>query len=260
MTDAHEKDPFDMLWEDEGGAAVLWCSPNRKKFERPCREYPFDRVGSILVEHTSCSQLLARKHWPWVAFTVAQYESQKSAEKDDGWLRPTDYKNELKRIEDNALSLARSLGVFSRDSLNMALRDAPGRTHHLRHLHGILASALHPSGKVEKRYQPLAMTDINETLFRLADAAKLAQTHFSSIQMQSPRRSKPEVAKLVSRLAIIWTALTDRKASTARVIRKDGSEDPQFVLFIQALVSLTADGETLTRAQVETALLNTKAV
>jgi len=48
-------------------------------------------------------------------------------------------------------------------------------------------------------------------------------------------QSNPALSNFVLRCGSIWTSLTGKDPTAERVVRKEGSEDPQFVLFMQRL-------------------------
>jgi hypothetical protein len=95
-----------------------------------------------------------------------------------------------------------------------------------------------------------------ERLAMVEGAANFAGKRLDRTLLDRERdQSNPALRNFIFRCSQIWTSLTSRRPSANKVHRRDGSEDPDFVLFLQGLARVAGAPEP-TRYQVTTCLRN----
>lgn len=222
-------------------------------FSGACFQYPYKKVAPLLFKNTKCSELAAIKHWPWVAWTVANYVLRRTADADDaesGVLGPKEYEAELVRLEKYSLGIARILRTFSHDAVNMEFRDAPRKTQHLRQICQILASRPADNAIDSNAAEVVLFTETINEMYECAESAKCAQLVFQGELLARKRRVDPALRQFITFMAVIWASLTGKSAAASRVQNR-ADENPPFVRFVLDLCALDKDAIQPTDAQSE---------
>lgn len=103
----------------------------------------------------------------------------------------------------------------------------------------------------------LALTGKMELIKRLAEIEATAQSAKPRTDRKLLTRergqSEPALPRFVSHCAVIWKSLTGREPSANKVTRRDGTEDPDFVIFVQKLAKI-GGAPVPSRRQVATSI------
>jgi hypothetical protein len=240
---------YDRLCEELGGPADIGVAGiSDKALASYCRAYPSHCVLPVLSQYQR-KEKIALRHWPWAAFAISLYdhETKKLKTYSD---EPTPKKVEelLSKIEKSAKDL--NAGLRGLEILSDRLRDpiAPHRRGHLGWLDAVIsqAAAGFPAPDVNESAEHLFIVDAAKTAFlqRLADVEGVTKgvlQHFNRKLLQRERaQSNPALWNFVFRCSAVWRGLTDRKPSANKITRRDGSNDPDFVIFLQRLAQVAA--------------------
>jgi hypothetical protein len=192
---------------------------------------------------------------------VAQYEFRvrelSKYSKDEP--TPAEVDRLLSQIESHASGLNSSLCRLQMFANRLDDPTARDRRGHLRWLDAYISQAVAgvPSNEVNEGVQHLLIDAKMQFLARLAmieAAAKTAPKRLDKTLLERERgQSTPALSGFVSDASKIWEFLTGRRASANKVHRKRGTNDPDFVLFVQQLAKIACAPEP-TRSQVETCL------
>jgi hypothetical protein len=169
----------------------------------------------------------------------------------------------LLQIESSARNLEAGLGRLQTLSYRLKDPTAPRRRAHLSWLEAFVSQAAAgvPSNDVNDDGAHLLAVDLAKQAFvkrlvMVEGAANVAAKRLDKTLLDRERgQSNPALSTFVFRCTQIWTSLTSRKPSAQKVHRRDGGEDPHFVIFIQRLARVVGAPEP-TRYQVETCLRN----
>jgi hypothetical protein len=254
---------YDRLCEDLGGPADIGeVGISKYDLASYCGTYPTQRVLPVLIQYAP-DETLARKHWPWVAFAIGQYDFE-TKELTTYSVEPTPEEVEdlLSQIEKSSRDLNSVLCRLQ--VLSDRLRDptAPHRRGHLGWLDAYISQAAAGllSDDVNESEQHLLVVESAKMAFlqRLVDvevAAKVASQRLDRTLLERERgQSNPALLQFVLTCSAVWRSLTGRKPSANKVSR-DGREDPDFVVFLQRLARIGRTYEP-TRNQVARCLRN----
>jgi hypothetical protein len=251
------KNDYDRLCDELGGPADIGFSIPHPKVTLAgyCREHPCVRVLPVLTRFQP-DKSRARKHWPWVAFAIAQYAfEQKERKSYTDEPTPKELRELLTQFVQSAQKLRSAF--FDLDVLSNRLddRNAPLRRGHIRWLDLFVsqAAAGFLSEDVNESGEHLLMVDAEKRVFikRLGDieaAAKAAKSRFDPKLVERERgQSIPGLPNFVRLAGAIWLGLTGRKPSANKVTKRSiDNSDPDFVVFIQELAKLVeADHPTI---------------
>jgi hypothetical protein len=257
------KTEFDRLCEDFGGPADIGIPVGNLKssFRRYCGEYRLGRVRPILDRFQE-DDVKVRRHWPWVAFAVCQYRFQRREfAKYTSELSPAEVLQLLDQIEKAAHDLSAGLNQLQKLSHRLADPSAPFHRGHLAWIDAYVSQAA--AGRIGKEVNEspeelvLALTGKMELIKRLAEIEATAHSAKprTDRKLLTRERGQSESAlpRLVFHCAVIWKSLTGREPSANKVTRRDGTEDPDFVIFVQKLAEIGGTAVP-SRRQVATSL------
>jgi hypothetical protein len=261
---APRKTEFDRMCESLGGPIDLGPTVDFDVFHRACAATPYGKIANI-VEPLSVDETAAKRHWPWVAFALSQYEFEVRELERYRYseLTPSQTTQLLKRIQSGADKLAAELCHLQ----TLANRlDIPGKPHvrgHLSWLDSFLSQAIAGEGAYDLDDSPEAfMRHDNrrrELLHALASLAAAAEAAVDRVEPQFLSKARPTenpaLRRLVFRLGQVWASLTGRTPSANKV--DGGLRDPDFVVFVASLSALACDA-SVTRMKVQTALRTPK--
>jgi hypothetical protein len=173
--------------------------------------YPTQRVLPVLIQYQP-DETLARKHWPWVAFAIGQYDYEtKERAKYSDEPTPKGVGDLLSQIKKSARDL--NAGLRRLEVLSDRLRDptAPHRRGHLGWVNAVLsqAAAGFPSSDVNESGLHLLVVDSAKTAFleRLAEverATKGASQRFDGKLLERERgQSNPALLDFVFRCSAV---------------------------------------------------------
>ena len=254
---------YDRLCEDLGGPADIGVvGISKYNLASYCHTYPTQRVLPVLIQYTP-DETLARKHWPWVAFAISEYDYEtKELTTYSDEPTPEEVEDLLSQIEKSSRDL--NSGLCRLQVLSNRLRDptAPHRRGHLGWLDAYISQAAAGllSDDVNESDQHFLVVASAKTAFleRLVDvevATKLASQRIDRTLLERERgQSNPALLQFVLRCSPVWRSLTGRKPSANKVSR-NGREDPDFVVFLQRLARIGCTYEP-TRGQVARCLRN----
>jgi hypothetical protein len=255
---------FERLCDELGGPADgIAASVKRNTFAIYCKDHPSGQIVPILRQYES-DESLARRHWPWAAYAIGQYNFEtKEWKKYSDEPTPDEVAEILLQIERSARNLDGGLGRLQTLSYRLKDPTAPLRRAHLGWLDATVSQAAAglPSNDINEDAAHLLAVDVAKRVFvdRLAmveGAAKLAAKRLDRTLLERERnQSNPALRNFVFRCSQIWTSLTSRKPSAQKVHRRDGGQDPDFVIVIQRLARIAGAPEP-TRYQVGTCLRN----
>jgi hypothetical protein len=239
---------------DELGGPVGGIAPNLKRstFEMCCGIYGSERILPLLLRYKKDMDT-ARRHWPLAAFAINQYVfeiKERSSYRDDE-PKPGEIEDLLRNISQSARNLA--AGLCRLQSLAERLKDptAPDRRGHLGWLDAFVSQAAAGvlSNDVNKSPEYRHLVDQGKLAFlkRLAEiegAATRAIDRTDRALLERERGpSNPALLNFVRRCGSIWTSLTGRNPTGEKLARIAGSEDPEFVLFVQELARVAGAPE-----------------
>ena len=156
---------YDRLCEDLGGPADIGeVGISKYDLASYCGTYPTQRVLPVLIQYQP-DETLARKHWPWVAFAIGQYDYEtKERAKYSDEPTPEEVGDLLSQIKKSARDL--NAGLRRLEVLSDRLRDptAPHRRGHLGWVNAVLsqAAAGFPSSDVNESGLHLLVVEFGE--------------------------------------------------------------------------------------------------
>jgi hypothetical protein len=256
------KSEFDKLCEQDGGPANLGVTVDEHTFRRCCTQFPLPLVLPILLRFTP-DEILARRHWPWAAFAINQYnfEINERARYTDE-LSPKKICELIAQIERAAHDLGSALGTLQSLALRLHEHSAPRLRGYLSWLDYFISQALADNISDEVTGD-LVTVDFRKLEFikRLAQiegAAKVAAKRVDKDLLERKRgQTNPALPKFVWRCGEIWQSMTGRKPSIRRIETRDG-DDPKFVRFMKGLAQV-GNAEEPSRREIEIALKNLRA-
>jgi hypothetical protein len=231
---------------DELGGPIEGLAPkvSPSTFEMCCSEYGPERILPLVLPLAKDLES-ARRHWPLAAFAINQYVWEIKERKTyiDDEPTPRDIEKLLGQIAQSAKDLA--AGLCRLQTLAERLKDptAPDRRGHLGWLDAFISQATAGvfSNEVDESPEYRWLVDQGKLAF-LKRLAEVEGTTIRAIQrtdkvlLERERgQSNPALSTFVRRCGSIWTSLTGRKPTAEKLARIDGSEDPEFVLFMQGL-------------------------
>ena len=254
---------LDRVYLELGGPAPLRGRVDRNTFARCCNEFAWGKVEPTLRRFQK-DRNIAKRHWPWVAFSLSQYRfEQKERQQNGVRLDPKEVISLLNDIRRSAKELVSGLVRFQTYSQALGDPTAPFEKPHLRYLDQIISQAAAGDLAAEVNKDPIHMLWVSsekmlllKRLVGIQAVAGEAATRLIDKDLLKRKKGQadPALHNLVWRGAEIWSSLTGRVPSPNRVHR-DSGEEPDFVLFIQDLVRL-AGGECPSRKVVEISLGN----
>jgi hypothetical protein len=247
---------YDRLCEDLGGPANIGVAGiSEKDLASYCATYPSQRVLPVLTQYQP-DETSARKHWPWAAFAIGQYDYEtKEREQYSDEPTPEEVSELLSKIKKSARDLNSGLCRLQDLSYRLADPTAPDRRGHFGWLDAFVSRAA--AGLLlddVSDEQLLLLVDAEKMAFlkRLVDvevASKRASERLDRALLERERgQSNAALSNFVFRCSAVWRSLTGRKPSANKVSRHDG-EDPDFVVFLQQLARIVHTHEP-TRNQV----------
>jgi hypothetical protein len=256
------KSEYEKLCDELGGPADIGRVVNETALRAYCNEYGTNRIIPILLQFRG-DATSARRFWPWAAYAISLYvsELQKRQEHIDE-LKPEQVEELILQIEQSAHKL--SSGLCSLQVLSQRQRDwnAPHRRGHLAWLNAFVSQAAADfvsQEVIESGSHQLAVeTGKMDFLKRLAEveaAAKVARKRVDRrLLIRERGQTNRALPSFVFRCCTIWEKMTGRVASANKVhSRHEGSEDPDFVIFVQKLANIGGAPEP-SRRQVATSL------
>jgi len=255
---------LDRVYLELGGPAPLRGRVDRNTFARCCNEFAWGKVEPTLRRFQK-DRNIAKRHWPWVAFSLSQYRfEQKERQQNGVRLDPKEVISLLNDIRRSAKELVSGLVRFQTYSQALGDPTAPFEKPHLRYLDQLISQAAAGEVAAEVNKDPKYMLWVFsekmlllKRLVGIQAVAGEAATRLADRDLLKRKKGQadPALYNLVWRGAEIWSSLTGRVPNANRVHRRDSGEEPDFVLFIQDLVRL-AGGERPSRKVVEISLGN----
>jgi len=255
---------LDRVYLELGGPAPLRGRVDRNTFARCCNEFAWGKVEPTLRRFQK-DRDIAKRHWPWVAFSLSQYRfEQKERQQNGVRLDPKEVISLLNDIRRSAKELVSGLVRFQTYSQALGDPTAPFEKPHLRYLDQLISQAAAGEVAAEVNKDPKYMLWVFsekmlllKRLVGIQAVAGEAATRLADRDLLKRKKGQadPALYNLVWRGAEIWSSLTGRVPNANRVHRRDSGEEPDFVLFIQDLVRL-AGGERPSRKVVEISLGN----
>jgi hypothetical protein len=255
---------LDRVYLELGGPAPLRGRIDRNTFARCCNEFSWRKVEPTLRRFQK-DRVIAKRHWPWVAFALGQYRfERKERQQNSVRLEPGEVTSLINDIHRSAKELASSLARLQSYSQRLGDPTAPFEKPHLRYLDQLISQAAAGDLAAEVNKDPKYMLwvfsekmSFFQRLSGIEAVAGEAATRLVDRDLLKRKKGQadPALYNLVWRGAEIWSSLTGRVPNANRVHRRDSGEEPDFVLFIQDLVRL-AGGERPSRKVVEISLGN----
>jgi hypothetical protein len=255
---------LDRVYLELGGPAPLRGRVDRNAFARCCNEFAWGKVDPTLRRFQK-DRDIAKRHWPWVAFSLSQYRFERKERQQNGVrLDPKEVISLLNDIRRSAKELVSGLARFQMYSQALGDPTAPFGKPHLRYLDQLISQAAAGDLAAEVNKDPKYMLWVFsekmlllKRLVGIEAVAGEAATRLVDRDLLKRKKGQadPALYHLVWRGAKIWSSLTGRVPSANRVLRRGSGEEPDFVLFIQDLVRL-AGGERPSRKVVEISLGN----
>ena len=255
------KSEYDELCDELGGSADIGLADAEHRLPMYCREYRLGQVRPILSKFQP-DDVAVRRHWPWVSFGISQYKFEREVwAKYGGEPTPSEVVKLIANIKRTSGELRSALCQLHALSYRLTDPTTPLHRGHLSWLDAFISQA------VAGRISPEANASGEELLLvhtgKEAQIRRLAEIEAAAIEaMQRAdkkmlncerRQSDPALPNFVFRCGMVWKSLTDRQPSANKVTRRDGTEDPDFVIFIQALAKL-GKIPSPTRSQVASSL------
>ena len=257
---------LDRLYSELGGPALLPHEVSRREFATYCNEFPFHEIGPVLFKFSN-SDVIVKRHWPWVAFALGQYCLERQETKDSLEPSPAEVIGLLTKIAASAKKLTDMLALlWQYGHRQVGVPGAPFRYAHIAYLDQLLSEALASlsDSKVsdEEMHFWRVRSDLLDRLIILEHAAAAAVSQADKGLLKG-KRGQIDLAlhNFVVRCAEVWESVTPRVASASKVTRRVASagtgDDPDFVIFIQGLVDL-AGGNAPSRKSIEIILKKRK--
>ena len=213
----------------------------------------------------------ARKHWPWVAFALDQYQferREKERYSGEPELTPTEVVRLIQAISHSARGLVDGLTRLQEHANRIDDPVAKFRRPHLVYLDQFIsqAAAGHMATTVNDDPEHMLRVFTGKMAFirRLVDVEVAANEGAKRVDKALLHRgiSQDDLAlhNLVWRLAEVWTSMTGRRPSANKVYRSisNAGEDPDFVQFVQHLVGLVKGAPKPSGKQIKTSLNNAR--
>ncbi|WP_417491018.1 hypothetical protein [Maricaulis sp.] len=261
---ACRKTEFDRMCEVLGGPIDLGPTVNSDVFNRACSQTPYGKVANI-VRPYSVDETAAKRHWPWVAFALSQYEFEvRELERyRHTELSPSQTIQLLERIQSGADKLAADLCHLQTLANRLDIPGQPDVRGHLSWLDSFLSQAIAGEEAYDLNDSPEALmrhyNQRRELLHVLASLAAAAEAAVDRVGPQFLSKARPTenpaLHHLVFRLGQVWASLTGRSPSANKVA--GGLREPDFVVFVASLSAMVCDAN-VTRVKVQTALRTLK--
>jgi hypothetical protein len=254
---------FDKLYNEFGGPADLGMTVEKNTFRRCCQELSLGRVLPTLLQFAT-DETSARRHWPWAAFAINQYEYEiKERAKDKDKLKPKEIHDLIKEIERAAHDLRSGLAQLQTLAFRPHEHSAPLLRPHLSWLDEFISQAV--SGRISNEVTDddivTVFVEKMNFLKQLAEVEAVAKIAAKRVDVDMLKRkreqSNPALPNFVRLSGKIWKGMTGREPSTRRVERLE-SGDPDFVIFVKALAKIGNCAEP-SRKAIETARRNQRA-
>jgi hypothetical protein len=256
---------LDRLYDDGGGPAPIRATVDRTEFERCCHEFPWSVIAPALIKY-QCDATLAKRHWPWAAFAISQFQfEQWEAARHIAEPTPTpkEVLELLGEIRDAAKRLSGALARLQSTSFRVVEPADRMRSGHLQYLDQFISQAA--AGLIDREVREdgehlVRVFNGKEALLRILIEIEVAageamnRADKTLLSRKVGTRQMPGLHRLVFRASEIWISMTGREASANKVYRRD-EQEPQFVQFIHDLVGI-AGGPNPSRRMVEIALTN----
>jgi len=250
------EDDLSRLDEIGGPAEIAALADTDLHFDRCCSVYWEREVLSVIMPY-SPSLMPGRRHWPWVARGLDRYRIRNDHGDQAADLSPKLIETILGQIRSDAERLQRNLNAI--ESACHTFRDHSEimKEGHLNYIDGLLAQAVAavPSTQLDESSRWSHLKEYREwrfELFKLIDGAKYCQSIFSKDLVAAQERVMvPGIRDFVAGLAVIWTSLTGRTPSVERRHSLVEQEEPDFVLFVQAIAGLDASVPTPKFSQIQ---------
>jgi hypothetical protein len=248
------KSEYRRLCDELGGPAEgIEPKVSPSTFEMCCDEYGLARIIPVLLRFTEDKER-ARRHWPYAAFAINQYVfeiGERSSYRDDE-PKPGEIEDLLRNISQSASDLV--AGLCRLEKLAERLKDptAPYRRGHLGWLDAFISQAtagvLSDEVNESPEYRLLVHQGKMAFLKRLSEVEGTTKRAIDRIDRSLLDRergqSNPALLNFVRRCGSIWTSLTGKNPTGEKLTRRDGgSEDPQFVVFMQGLARVAGAPE-----------------
>jgi hypothetical protein len=258
---------LDRVYSELGGPAPL-RDVHRSAFSGPCQKFPWKVVELALCKFQK-DRDTARKHWPWAAFALDQYQfERREKEKYSSELTPAEVVDLVGGISNSARELADRLAQLQEHANRIEDPAAKFRRGHLAYLDQLIAQAAagHMATTVNDDPEHMLRVSFAEMDFirRLVDVETVANEGAKRVDRNFLHRGAsqddPALHNLVWRLAEVWTSMTGRKPSANKVHRQADidRQEPDFVQFVQHLVGLVDGAPKPSRKQIQTSLNNAR--
>jgi hypothetical protein len=258
---------LDRVYSELGGPAPL-RDVHRSAFSGPCQEFSWKVVELVLCTFQK-DRDTARKHWPWAAFALDQYQfERREKEKYSSELTPAEVVDLVGGISNSARELADRLAQLQEHANRIEDPAAKFRRGHLAYLDQLIAQAAagHMATTVNDDPEHMLRVSFAEMDFirRLVDVETVANEGAKRVDRNFLHRGAsqddPALHNLVWRLAEVWTSMTGRKPSANKVHRQADidRQEPDFVQFVQHLVGLVDGAPKPSRKQIQTSLNNAR--
>lgn len=247
------KSEYRRLWDELGGPVEgIGPSLKRSTFERCCGKYGQEQILPVLLQYKN-ERDFARRHWPYAAVAISQYVFEIDERKTyaDDEPTPGNIEKLLLQIAQSAKDL--NTGLCRLQTLAERLKDptAPDRRGHLGWLDAFISQAAAGvfSNEVNESPEYRLLVDQGKLAFlkRLAEVEGTARRAIDRTDRERLEREKgpsnPALLNFVRWCGSIWTSLTGRNPTGEKLTRIDGSEDPEFVLFMQGLARIAGARE-----------------
>jgi hypothetical protein len=260
---------LDRVYSELGGPAPL-RDARRSAFSGPCQKFSWGLVQPILCKFQN-DRDISRKHWPWAAFALDQYEFERQERgkySREPELTPAEVVGLIQGISNSARELADGLARLQEHANRTEDPLAKSRRAHLAYLDQFIAQAAAGQMATTVNDDPEHMLRIfsekKAFIRRVVDVEIAANEAAKRADKGLLRRgiSQFDLAlhNLVWRLAEVWTSMTKRKPSANKVHRPVhiDRKEPDFVQFVQDLVSLVEGAPKPSRKQIEISLKNAR--
>ena len=258
---------LDRVYSELGGPAPL-RDVHRFAFTTPCQKFPWKVVELALCTFQK-DRDTARKHWPWAAFALDQYQfERREKEKYSSELTPAEVVGLLGGISNSARELVDRIVQLQEHANRIEDPAAKFRRAHLAYLDQLIAQAAagHMATTVDEDPEHMLLVSSAKMDFirRLVDVEAVANEGAKRVDRNFLHRGTsqddPALHNLVWRLAEVWTGMTRRKPTANKVHRRADKDrnEPDFVQFVQDLVGLVDGAPKPSRKQIQTSLNNAR--
>ena len=258
---------LDRVYSELGGPAPLG-NLRRSAFSGPCQKFSWKVVELALCTFQK-DRDTARKHWPWAAFALDQYQfERREKEKYSSELTPAEVVDLVGGISNSARELADRLAQLEEHANRIEDPAAKFRRGHLAYLDQLIAQAAAGHMATTVNDDPEHMLRVSSAkmdfIRRLVDVETVANEGAKRVDRNFLHRGAsqddPALHNLVWRLAEVWISMTGRKPSANKVYRQADidRQEPDFVQFVQHLVGLVDGAPKPSRKQIQTSLNNAR--